>query len=206
MFDIVIIVSIVFAILSVIFFVIFYAELRNRKLIRGTFNLLLAILMLVTAILFGVISIATNGYSALTMEQEAATVELRSIGKQVFVAKFTFPDESTSEFMLKGDEFYVDAHIIKWRPIVNFLGLHTAYELDRVAGRYYNVNDETTKERTAYSLSQTKYINIFDIRNKFEILAPILDAEYGSATFIDVRKNNKIRIMVSTSGLLIRKY
>jgi hypothetical protein len=204
--NIIIAASIVFAILGVLFFVVFYSALRKRKLIKGIINLLLSLLMLITAILFGVINIATIGYKALTMEEEAAVVELRSISSQVFVAKFIYPDNRTSEFILKGDELYVDAHILKWKPVVNFLGLHTTYELNRVAGRYVDITEETSKERTVYSLSRNMFINMFSLREKFEFLSPLLDAEYGSATFVNVKKNSKIRILVSTSGLLIRKY
>jgi hypothetical protein len=109
-----------------------------------------------------------------------------------------------SEFELDGDELYVDAHILKWKSIANLFGLHTVYELDRVAGRYSQIEEETSKNRTVYSLSKEKMINIFDLRVEYELLSFLLDAEYGSATFINVRKSSKFKIMVSTTGLLIR--
>ena len=36
-------------------------------------------------------------------------------------------------------------------------------------------------------------------------LNPLLDAEYGSATFINSNSAEEFRVMVSTTGLLIRK-
>jgi hypothetical protein len=37
------------------------------------------------------------------------------------------------------------------------------------------------------------------------MLNPLLDAEYGSATFINSNSPEEFRLMVSTTGLLIRK-
>ena len=108
-------------------------------------------------------------------------------------------------FSLSGDELYVDAHILKWKPIANYFGLHTSYELDRVAGRYKKVEDEKTKARTVFSLSQKKPVDMFALRRRFLLLRPLLDAEYGSATFIAANKAAEFEVRVSTTGLLIRK-
>jgi hypothetical protein len=39
----------------------------------------------------------------------------------------------------------------------------------------------------------------------FPLLRPLLDAEYGSATFITANKAAEFELRVSTTGLLIRK-
>ncbi len=46
---------------------------------------------------------------------------------------------------------------------------------------------------------------MFDLRRRFQILNPLLDAEYGSATFINSNSREEFRVLVSTTGLLIRK-
>ncbi len=115
------------------------------------------------------------------------------------------PDGSKKAFSLAGDQLYIDAHILKWKPLANIFGLHTSYELDRVAGRYAVLSDETTKVHTVYSLSRDKPLDLFDLRRRFAILHPLLDAEYGSATFINSNSTEEFRVMVSTTGLLIRK-
>ena len=121
------------------------------------------------------------------------------------MARFTLPDGSEKAFSLAGDQLYVDAHILKWKPLANIFGLHTSYELDRVAGRYAILNDETTKVHTVYSLSKDRPLDMFDLRRRFAVLNPLLDADYGSATFINSNSTEEFRVMVSTTGLLIRK-
>jgi hypothetical protein len=194
-----------FAFLGLIFLVLTLIGTRKRKLFPTAANFLTALLMLSLSALFGTISIAVQGYSALTKEDLAAIVSVEPTGKQTFKARFSLPDGSEKVFSLSGDQLYVDAHILKWKPLANLIGLHTAYELDRVAGRYATLDDEMKKVRTVYSLSKDKPLNIYDLRQRFTMLNPLLDVEYGSATFIRSNRREEFRILVSTTGLLIRK-
>jgi len=200
-----IVLAMLFALLGLIFLIITLARIKRWKLFAGATNLLTALLMLSLSALFGTISIAIQGYQALKKEELAAIVKVEPTGEQRFSARFSMPDGSEKIFALAGDQLYVDAHILKWKPLANIFGLHTSYELDRVAGRYAMLNDETTKVRTVYSLSKDKPLNMFDLRQRFAMLNPLLDAEYGSATFINSNSPEEFRLMVSTTGLLVRK-
>jgi hypothetical protein len=95
--------------------------------------------------------------------------------------------------------------VLKWRPIGTLLGLQTAYELDRIAGRYQSLSDEQQRERTVYSLAQHKPFNAYDLAH-YWVLRPLVDAEYGSATFIGATTPGgaTYEIRVSTTGLLVR--
>ena len=107
-------------------------------------------------------------------------------------------------FELSGDAVYVDAHILKWRPIANFFGLHTAYELDRIAGRYNTLADEQSREHTVESLARSKPVDLFTLARESKLLTPLVDAEYGSATFIGTQQPATFQVTVSTTGLLVR--
>ena len=189
---------------SLAFLAIGLLALRNRRVLGAVSGALVALLLLAVAGLLATLAVATQGYRALTFEEVAAAVTVVPEGSQRFSATFRFPDGREQRFTLGGDELYVDAHILKWKPIVNVLGLHTAYELDRVAGRYRLLTDENTKPRTVFSLAQPKPLDLFDLRRRYALLAPLLDAEYGSATFIDAARPAELELRVSTSGLLIR--
>ena len=190
--------------LCLLFFFAFVAAIRKRKVLGTVRNFTFTFLLLVLALLFATITASLKGYKALTHEELAATVEIIPVSDQKFVAHFTFPDNTESNFELAGDELYVDAHILKWKSVANFFGLHTFYELDRVAGRYSEIEEETSKDRTVFSLGKEKMVNIFDLRLQYELLSFLLDAEYGSASFVNVSNSAKFNIMVSTTGLLIR--
>ena len=189
---------------SLIFFIATISALRRKKLLSSTLRFLLAALFLTLASLFGTITLATVGYRALTYEETAATVRIEPISTKLFMAHFRFPDGRQASYKLAGDELYVDAHILKWKPFVNIIGLHTAYELERVTGRYIDVKNELGSPRTVFLLSQDKPLNIFNLRQRYFFFHHLLDAEYGSATFINSDKAAIFEIRVSTTGLLIR--
>ncbi len=191
-------------VLCVLFLFAFIAASRKRKFLGAVRNFTFTFLMLVLALLFATISVSLKGYKALTHEELAASVEIQPVSEQKFVAHFTFPDKTEYKFELSGDELYVDAHILKWKSFANLFGLHTFYELDRVAGRYSDIEEETSKDRTVFSLGKEKIVNIFDLRLEYELLSFLVDAEYGSASFVNVSNSAKFNIMVSTTGLLIR--
>ncbi len=53
---------------------------------------------------------------------------------------------------------------IKRKPLANIFGLHTAYELDRVAGRYHAIEQERSAPRTVYRLKQERSVDLFELR------------------------------------------
>ena len=159
--------------------------------------------------LFGAITVGIHGYRAFTQEALAATIKTEPLGSQRFRATVTLPDSSLHMFDLAGDGVYVDAHILKWRPIGTLLGLETVYELDRISGRYQALSDEQTRERTVYSLAQKKPFDAFDLARRYWVLRPFVDAEYGSATFVSSTgtpaRPATYEVRVSTTGLLVRR-
>jgi hypothetical protein len=180
------------------------ALLRLRPF-RFLWRLLGGLVALLLAALIALLSVGTVGYRALTHESIAATVRVEPLAPQRFRAVVQLADGRTITQELAGDEFYVDAHILKCKPIANVLGLRTAYELDRIAGRYHAVKDEQALPRTVVALGADRPIDIFDLRRRHVVLAPLVDAQYGSASFVPVSKAVELEVRVSTSGLLIRE-
>jgi len=192
-------------ILSLLSFFAGIRSLRRRGFVGGTIGLLMGLLFLSLAGLLGMIAVAVQGYRAWSHEEVAAAVKIDPAGPQKFTAQIRLANGRLANFSLAGDEIYVDAHILKWKPIANFFGLRTAYELDRVAGRYSRLEDERTKPRTIFRVSQGKFLDMFTLRQRYSFLEPLLDAEYGSATFVAADQAVELEIRVSTTGLLIRK-
>jgi hypothetical protein len=194
----------VFALLAIVFAVAAWRALRARRVFALGARTLSALLFLALAAIGLALVGVTQGYRALIREEVACEVRVEPLGSQSFRAHFAFPDGHDAEYTLKGDQIYVDAHIIKWKLWANLLGLHTAYELDRVGGRYASLDDERDKPRTVASIATPKRLALFDLRRRYAALAFLLDADYGSATFVDVRSPAVLEVRVSTTGLLVR--
>jgi len=169
---------------------------RNRRRLSSFVGFLASALLVTFSALLGAITVA-------------ATIKTEPVGPHRFRATVTLPDSSLHMFDLAGDAVYVDAHVLKWRPLGTLLGLETVYELDRIAGRYQALGDEQTLERTVYSLAQKKPFDAFDLARRYWVLRPFVDAEYGSATFVSSAgtpaRPATYEVRVSTTGLLVRR-
>ena len=188
-----------------IFIIAGLVALRRARPLRFALRTLAGLLLLSLGALAGAIGVGMSGYRALTREEVAARIVVRPVGPQRFAATFIVSDRPEMTYELAGDGIYVDAHILKWKPMANVLGLHTAYELDRVGGRYDDIARERSANRTLYSLVQDRPVDLFGLRRRYGFLAPLLDAEYGSGTFVPVRRRAEFEVRVSTTGLLIRE-
>jgi len=165
---------------------------------------LLGLLLITLGLLEGTITIGIQGYRALTQEELAARISVRPYAPQRFSAKLRFPDGREANYSISGDEIQVDARILKWHALANLLGLATAYELDRIGGRYREVEQERAGPRTVYTLGREKAIDFFALRKRYPFLEHFVDAEYGSASFVPVGEPAELELRVSTTGLLIR--
>jgi hypothetical protein len=180
-----------------------YRAAGDRRWTGSAIRGLLGLLLLALAALAATISVGLRGYQALTLEVLAATVTTEPVSAQRFRATIVFPDRRLAMYELAGDAFYMDAHILKWHPFANLVGLHTDFELDRVAGRYNDVADERNKPHTTYELARPQLVDLFFLARR-RLLGPLVDAEYGSAAFVAAGGPARYEVRVSTTGLLMR--
>ncbi len=189
--------SLLFAVLGV--------RAARRRPLTAALGGLVALTLLCAAALCAALALSVHGYRALTREELAATVEIEPIVSQRFVAHVTLADGRSKSFQLAGDELYVDARVLKWHPVANLLGLHTHYSLDRISGRYAELEDERHAPRTLFTLVDGAPLDAFLLRRKHELLAPLVDASYGSATFASADRPLVLEVRVGTTGLLLRE-
>ena len=195
----------VLAALSLVFFVVAIRAVRGRRWLGSTGSGLSGALFLSLAALAATLGVSTQGYRALTLEEVAATITTVPTGPRAFQAFVQFADGRDTTLHVLGDQLLVDAHILKWRPLANVLGVHTWYELDRLSGRYVDIEDERARPRTVHSLKSGKRADLFLLAQRYTLLALLVDTEYGSATYVEVWRPARFEIRVSTTGLLARE-
>jgi hypothetical protein len=178
---------------------------RGRRFIAAGTAVLAGLLWTTLAALLVTLGAGLAGYRALTREEVALRVMVTPLAGQKFLADARFPEGRAESWEITGDQLYVDARILKWHGVANLLGLHTAYELDRIGGRYRDIAQERSAPRTIHALGAPKSFDLFEWVERRTWMAPLVDAEYGSATFIDVSDIALYEVRVSTTGLLIRK-
>lgn len=194
-----------FGLLSIALMVLAGRAWRRRRWMGTASRTGGAVLLLSLASLAATLAVSTSGYHSLTREEVVATVTTVPTGPRAFQAFVEFPDGRDTTLNVRGDQFLVDAHILKWRYLGNLIGLTTQYELDRMTGRYLDIEDERTMVRTVHSLKRPKPADLFDLAQRYGIVGLLVDAEYGSATYTEVEGPARFEISVSTTGLLVRK-
>jgi hypothetical protein len=197
--------AILFGVMGVVLLFAGLVAFFRLRLLSFLFRTLFGLLLMALGGVAGTIAIGIQGYRALMREDVAARIIVKPAGPQRFNATIRFPDGRAEAYVLAGDEIYVDARILKWHPYANWIGLHTAYELDRLAGRYHNIDDERSAPRTVHVLARDKPVDLYGLRRRYTFLAPLIDAEYGSATFVPVTQPAEFELRVSTTGLLVRE-
>lgn len=171
----------------------------GRSLTRGLGGIVLAGL---TA-LIGSLGLNALTYSRLTAETPVATIRFASIGPQHYLATLTQPDGTRRRVQLKGDDWQLSARVIKWKGIGTLLGLPPMYRLDRLSGRYENLHQAQSLAPSIVGLSHNPGLALTTLADASPWL-PLIDARYGSATYLPMVNDGLYRVSISATGLLAR--
>ncbi len=194
---------IVFAAVGVILFIFGIRRVWGRRFVAGSLEGLVGLLLLAVAALMAAISINLYTYARLTHESIIAEVSFHEIEPQHFAADVSFKNE-TKILDLRGDEWQMDARVLKWRGIAVLIGFDTLCRLDRLSGRYRDITRERTAPHTAHSLSEDRGLDLWMIGRRYARWIPWVDALYGSATYMPMVDGARYTVSVSTTGLLAR--
>lgn len=176
---------------------------RRRPLVAGiagagglTALAIAALLLMVAANLYS--------YQRLTAEQRAADLEFSRIGPQRYLVRLYRPGAPPATFELEGDQWQLDARILKWRGIALMLGLDTRYRLERLSGRYSSLAQARDGLHSVYDLSPSSGLDVWALARRYERWLPWVDAYYGSATYLPMADGARYTVSVSASGLVAR--
>jgi hypothetical protein len=192
------------ALLAVPFFLASIRRLRRLKLIRGTLYLLTGSLLVLLVAGIGLVAANLFTYGRLTHEQDAARVVTRQIGERHYAVSVQTRDRAPRLYNLRGDEWQIDARVLKWRALGNLLGFDTVYRLERLSGRYADVALERTAPRTVHELADESGMDFWSFTRSYHRYVPLADALYGSAAFVPMAEGAEYAVAVSTSGLVVR--
>jgi len=194
----------VLGLIALLFLIAAVRNLRRRRLGRAALGALTALAMLSIAAGAFAVAASLESYRQLAAERSAGRLEFTRIGYHQYNGVFTSPSGERSDFALRGDEWQVDARILKWRPLANLLGVDALYRLERISGRYTSVADERDQPHTAYPLNPPDRIDLWALLHRVRSFIPGFDALYGSATYLPMADGAVYDIWISQSGLLAR--
>ncbi|MGD0490740.1 MAG: hypothetical protein ABSC32_04260 [Steroidobacteraceae bacterium] len=194
----------VFGLAGILFLITALRRFRLRHMSGGLFHGISALVLLLIATLLLIVSVNLRTYQRLTNEAPAGELQFAKAGPHQYNGVLTYPDGEVAYFPLSGDEWQIDARILKWTPIANLVGFDTAFRLERISGRYSSIEDERSQPRTVYDLHPPGAIDLWALVHDYHRWLPWFDALYGSATYLPMADGALYDIKASPSGLLAR--
>jgi hypothetical protein len=180
-------------------------RLVKLRLAAGTFYFLFGAVFVLLGVIAGLVAASLHGYQRLTSEQLAARVSLRQLGERQYALSLEVPGTAPRHFEIRGDEWQIDARVLKWKPAATIAGFDTVYRLERLSGRYSDVEAERTAPRTVHALGATdEPLDLWALARRYQSWVPMVDALYGSAAYVPMAPEASYLVSVSASGLIVR--
>jgi hypothetical protein len=188
----------------------------GRTPMSGVFGALTGGAFMAVGAAAGLLGLNFLTYNRLTHEQQVAEVTFRQTGQHAYVADVKLPDGKTQVCAvpdgtgdgtcnISGDQWQLDARVLKWKPWANIAGLDASYRLERMSGRYANIDDERSAPRTVYQLNENPGLDLFQVLNsKYAKQLPVLDAHYGNATYIPMADKATYYVTMTQDSLIAR--
>lgn len=194
-----------FGLAALVFLSLTIRRLRRRRLLAAGSHGLLGTTFAALAALLGAFSLNLYTYSRLTHERPVAELEFVELAPERYRATLRVLEKGPSrDFELRGNEWQIDARILKWHGVANLLGLDSQFRLDRIAGRYRDVVAEVNGQRTVYALSENPGLDIWALVQEHSGWFPWTDAVYGSATYLPMADGARFQVTLSQTGLVAR--
>jgi hypothetical protein len=198
-------IAIVIAVFGGLLFILACQRLFRGRFVAAGATMLMSVVMLVVAALMFVVAVNLQTYSRLTYERPIAQIVFESRGPQRYRATLTrIPGGDMQMLVLAGDEWQLDARVLKWQGWANLVGLDAQYRLERVSGRYRDIEQEKHAERTVYGLSENPGVDLWTLSTEYPTWLPFIDAVYGSATYLPMADGARYEVALTQSGLIAR--
>ena len=194
----------VFALAAVLSVLLAVRRLRRRRYRACAMHGALSLVWILIAACIGLVGADLMTYERLTHEQRALDVSFAANGQQQFIASLVYPSGSVGRVELRGDEWQVDARVLKWRAFANVIGFDTAYRLERIAGRYSDIERERVAPHSVYAINSSGRVDAWSIARALQCCVDWIDASYGSAVYAPMSDGASYRVSVSQSGLVTR--
>jgi len=196
--------GIVFFLLAVVFLRRTLNCTRRGQILRAGGSCVSGIASAAIAILIAVVAFGYLTYGRLTRERIVSRIEFTSVAPFEYRARLMIEGERDRFFVLTGDEWQLDARLVTWKPPITVLGLEPIFRLDRLSGRYRNVDLERSEPRTVHALSTTPAYDVWTVASRVPWLLPGVDARYGTATYVPMLDGAVYEVSLSRDALIAR--
>lgn len=186
---------------------LFYAGLRRlwkRRFVTGSLQGMTGLALMASAAAVFLMLLNLHTYARLTHEQPLVEMAFTKIADQHFRAEMSFAGGGVRMLELRGDEWQLDAQVLKWKGPATLFGVDTLYRFDRLSGRYRNVAKERSGPRSVYDLSENPGLDTWRVVRWVQRWLNWVDAVYGSGTYLPMADGARFHVSLGAQGLIAR--
>jgi len=196
------IVSGVIAFIALLLLIVASKLLLRSGWLFGWIRGMVGLVFIVLTLAFALTAYDVLSYRQLSQPQHLATISFKQLAKQEFEAALVLTDGSEKNYTLKGDQWQMDARLIKWPDIVGFSQIKPAYRMDRIQGRYYSIDQQQQAGQTVFALERSPYLDAWLLLNRYGRNLNLIRMTYGSATYQPMADGAVFKVSLSQHGLV----
>ncbi len=194
--------------IALLLFILFIKRVKNRrkKVLVCIIHFLMVIIFALISCIFLLFYVSLKGYKNFAYNKPIFSIECSMKEEDSFVLELVPLDGDEREakfYNVKGQQFVIEGHIIKWESFFVAVGMKPLYQVTRLTGRYISIEDEREKERSVYALGEeTKFWRLL---MKYGQKIPGIDAVNGISSFKDAEENKIFTVYIIHSAFVIKE-
>ena len=195
----------VFMLITLVQLVVLRRHLRAHRRVAASWRALLCLLCFALALLLAGTGAALRGYRLLGEEAPVVDIDAHILSPQRWALRLTWPDGSTREVQLAGDDWRVEAIVLKWKLPALLAGVPPLYRLDRLSGRYDDPAQEMSAPRTVINFDDAGSFDLVKLSRKYPQWLPEVDTVYGSGAFLPLVDGGHYTVSLMRTGALVAR-
>lgn len=180
-------------------------HLHGGRRLAATWRVLLSAVFLALTLLLAGTGVALRGYRLLGEEAPVVEIEAHILSPQHWALTLTWPDGSTRQELLYGDDWRLEAVVLKWKLPALLAGVPPLYRLDRLSGRYDDPAQESNAPRTVISFARGDGFDLLDLSKQYARWLPEVDTVYGSGAFMPLVDGGHYSVSLMRTGALVAR-
>jgi hypothetical protein len=195
----------VFMLITLVQLVVLRRHLRARRHAAASWRALLCLLCFALTLLLVGTGGALRGYRLLGQEAPVVEIDAHILSPQRWQLTLTWPDGSTRQVQLAGDDWRVEAIVLKWKLPALLAGVPPLYRLDRLSGRYDDPTQEMSAPRTVIGFDDAGSFDLVNLSRKYPTWLPEVDTVYGSGAFLPLVDGGHYTVSLLRTGALVAR-
>jgi len=180
-----------------------FGKLFKLKPFSGSFRLLFGVGFLGLAGVVTLTGLNLQTYKRLTLERPVAVLTFAETSSaEQYSVNMVYPGGEQTSLELKGDEWELNARVVKFKAFSNLLGFNSVYKLDRLYGRYTDV--ARASETNGIGLSTNPGLDVVALAIENGGRLGVEDARYGSAVYNPMSDGLSYIVCMTQAGLIAR--